>query len=43
MLREGEDVFLDGITLEEARAAAGKPIIPVGRRGEDLLHALMGI
>jgi putative radical SAM enzyme (TIGR03279 family) len=42
MLREGEDVFLDGITLEEARAATGKPIITVGRRGEDLLRALMG-
>jgi putative radical SAM enzyme (TIGR03279 family) len=42
MLREGEDVFLDGMTLNEVERALGAKILPVGRRGEQLLNALKG-
>ena len=42
MLREGEDVFLDGMTLSELQNSVCAPIIKVGRRGEDLLNALCG-
>lgn len=42
MLREGEDVFLDGMTLNEVKRALGVDILPVGRRGEQLLNALKG-
>lgn len=41
MLRSEKDRFLDDVTLEEASRALGKPIIPVGRTGEDLLTALV--
>ena len=41
MLRDGEDVFLDGMTLLEAEERLQTRIVPVGRRGEDLLSALM--
>ena len=40
MLREGS-LFLDDMTLKEAAQALSKPIVPVGRRGEDLLNALL--
>jgi putative radical SAM enzyme (TIGR03279 family) len=43
MLRAGGDEFLDGVTLDEARAAISRPIIPVGRHGEELLRSIMGI
>ena len=43
MLRSEGDRFLDDMTLEEARARLGKPIVPVGRRGEDLLNALLAL
>ena len=33
MLRDGETVFLDDMTLEEVSRALKKPVIPVGRRG----------
>ena len=42
MLREGEDVFLDGMTLKEVSEALGLDILPVGRRGDQLLSALKG-
>ena len=42
MLREGEDVFLDGMTLREVKRALDIDILPVGRRGEQLLDALKG-
>lgn len=42
MLRRGEDVFLDGMSLEEAKAALGGRLEVVGERGEDLLNALAG-
>ena len=40
MLRDGE-LFLDDMTLGDVRAALGKPVRPVGRRGEDLLNAIL--
>lgn len=40
MLRDGGDTFLDDMTLPEAQRRLGKPIIPVGRSGEELLEAL---
>ena len=41
MLRDGETCFLDDMTLDEAIERLGKPIVPVGRRGEDLLEAIL--
>lgn len=40
MLRDGA-LFLDDMTLDEARARLGKPVVPVGRRGEDLLETIL--
>lgn len=42
MLRDGERVFLDDVTLEQAQSELGVPILPVGRTGEALLDILMG-
>ena len=42
MLREGDDVFLDGMALAEVKQALGLDILPVGRRGDQLLDALKG-
>jgi len=42
MLREGEDVFLDDMTLEQAQQELGIPIHPVYNDGADLLYALRG-
>lgn len=42
MLREGDEVFLDGMTLKEVKSALGVDILPVGRRGDQLLDALKG-
>ncbi len=41
MLRMGEDVFLDDMTLQEAGEALSMKIVPVDSRGEDLLCALL--
>ncbi len=41
MLRSEKDRFLDDVTLTDASRALGKPIIPVGRTGEDLLNTLI--
>lgn len=40
MLRDGT-VFLDDMTLAEAVSRLGKPVVPVGRRGEDLLETVL--
>ena len=40
MLRD-DAVFLDNMTLDEAVRRLGKPICPVGRRGEDLLNMIL--
>lgn len=42
MLREGDRVFLDDMTLQEAKQALGVPIIPVPNDGGALLQALRG-
>ncbi len=42
MLREGDDVFLDGMTLNDVSKALGLEFLPVGRRGDQLLDALRG-
>ena len=42
MLRHGEGVFLDDVTLEEASAALGVPVVPVGGSGRELLDAMLG-
>lgn len=41
MLRSEGDKFLDDMELTEAENILGKPIIPVGRRGDELLDALL--
>ncbi len=41
MLRPDDQVFLDDMTLAEAVERLGRPVIPVGRRGEDLLEAIL--
>ena len=42
MLRSEGDRCLDDMELGEAEARLGRKIVPVGRRGEDLLEALLG-
>ena len=41
MLRSEGDRFLDDLPLEDVCAALGKPVVPVGRRGDELLDALL--
>ena len=41
MLREGDNVFLDDMTRTEAEKLLGRPVIPVGRHGEELLEAIL--
>ncbi|MBQ9828111.1 MAG: DUF512 domain-containing protein [Lachnospiraceae bacterium] len=41
MLRSGEDVFLDDVTLEEASRALGTEICPVANEGEPLIGAIL--
>ena len=41
MLRSDGDRFLDDMRLDQARALLGKPLIPVGRRGDELLDAIL--
>ena len=40
MLRDGR-LFLDDMTLPQAIEKLDKPVVPVGRRGEDLLNAIL--
>ena len=42
MLRQGEGVFLDDMTLEEACGILGVPVVPIGSSGEELLAAMLG-
>ena len=42
MLRQGEEIFLDDMTLEQAQQQLGIRIIPVPDDGADLLYALRG-
>lgn len=41
MLRDEGDRFLDDLPLEDVCAQLGRPIVPVGRRGDELLDALL--
>lgn len=41
MLRENDDKFLDDTTLPEVAQSLQKPVVPVGRRGEDLLETIL--
>ena len=41
MLRDGEGVFLDDVTVEEASRALGVPVIPMDNGGEPLLKVFM--
>ena len=44
MLRSGERVFLDDMTVEEAQDALGVPIIPLDEEsGFDLVDAIFGL
>lgn len=41
MLKENDNKFLDDTTLPQVTEALGKPVVPVGRRGEDLLETIL--
>ncbi|MGX8699077.1 MAG: DUF512 domain-containing protein [bacterium] len=41
MLKDDEDIFLDDMTLAEASAALGVPIIPMKNSGEELLRVML--
>ncbi|MBQ8095462.1 MAG: DUF512 domain-containing protein [Clostridia bacterium] len=43
MLRKGDPVFLDDMSLEELTDSLGIPVIPVPNDGADLLYALRGM
>ena len=43
MLRSEGDMFLDDMTLEEAKKITGLNIIPNGQNGEELLKNILGI
>ena len=44
MLRTGEQVFLDDVTVEQVEAALGVPVIPVeADSGFDLVDAILGL
>ncbi|MBQ6624570.1 MAG: DUF512 domain-containing protein [Clostridia bacterium] len=42
MLRSEGDMFLDSMTLEEAKKISGMNIIVTERDGEELLNAILG-
>lgn len=43
MLRRGEDVFLDDITLESLNASLGVPVVPVPVDGRELLETITNL
>lgn len=43
MLRAEDNVFLDDMPLAEAERLIGRPVIPVGRQGQDLLDTIINI
>lgn len=43
MLRSGERVFLDDVTLDDVERELGVPVIPVAQDGYELLDAMAGI
>lgn len=42
MMKAGEDVFLDDMTLSQLSERLGRPALRVGGTGEDLLAAILG-
>ena len=43
MLRSGERVFLDDVTLDDVERELGIPVIPVAQDGYELLDAMVGV
>ncbi len=43
MLRSGERVFLDDVSLDDVERELGVPVIPVAQDGYELLDAMLGI
>jgi NifB/MoaA-like Fe-S oxidoreductase len=43
MLRSGEDVFLDDVTVAELSEALGVPVRVVKQDGADFAQAIMGV
>ena len=43
MLRHGQDVFLDDVTLAEVEDALGVPVVTVEQDGFDLCDKLFGV
>ena len=43
MLRAGERVFLDDVTLDDVERALGVPVSPVAQDGYELLDAMCGL
>ena len=43
MLRAGERVFLDDVSLDDVERELGVPVIPVAQDGYELLDAICGI
>lgn len=43
MLRSGERVFLDDVTLDDVERELGVPVIPVAQDGYELLDAMLGV
>lgn len=41
MLRSGEQVFLDDVTVQEVEEALGVPVVSVGTAGEDFVEAML--
>jgi NifB/MoaA-like Fe-S oxidoreductase len=41
MLRSGENVFLDDVTVEDVEQALGVKVVPVENRGSDLINTIM--
>ena len=43
MLRHGENVFLDDVTLEQVSQTLGVPVVPVEQDGGALADAIFGL
>ena len=43
MLRHGERVFLDDVSLDDVERELGVPVIPVAQDGYELLDAMCGL
>ena len=39
-LRPEDSVFLDDMSLEQVQTALGRPVIPVGRKGGDIIETV---